>query len=502
MAVADRLRKARIGRALRRRPAEAASSEPEPPADAEPATPANAEPERPTPLARLWTALKFVGSAWTTLAAIVLNIAGALIFVAAVVLLHRAVTQPTIAISPIAAPEELVKKGFTPEVVAMRLRAALEQIVAEAKSPKKATDITTRMETPDIVLPHTGLSTETIAAQIRDLLDLDNRWSVTGDITADEGRYALNLKITNGKEESASRVETELSHIGDLFTAAARNVLEASDPISLLASFFGSDPDRAMEIARHIVGRYPSNDADVKWAHVLLGNILHARRNFKEASAEYNEALAIDPRFAPAHVSLGNALDSLGKPLLAIDEFKKAIAFDRQYALAHYNLGISLDDRGETDAAIDEFKKAVAINPQFAEAHNNLGNAFIAKRNIDDAIDHYKKAIAIYPQHAGYHYNLGNAFYNKRKLDEAIDEYNKTIAIYPQYADAHNNLGSALNARGDTDKAVAEYNEAIALDPLRASYHRSLAIVFARHGRDAEAKAEFQKASQLEAKPK
>lgn len=384
MPEADRLRKARIERALRWR-----------------------EAKRPTWLARIanfWTAIKaFLGGAWTALAAIVLNVGGALILAAAVVLLYRAVTQPTIAISPIAVPEDLVKKGFTPEVVAMHLRTALTQIIADAKSAKETATVTTRMETPDIVLPHSGLSTETIAAEIRELLGVNSRWSVTGDITTEGDRYALDLKITNGKDASTSRAKTDLTHIGDLFPAAARNILEASDPYQLAALLFALDPDRTMQILRSILARYSSGDAEVKWAHTLLGELLLNRRDFDEAIAECNKAIALDRQFAPPHVTLGHVMNGQGKTDAAIEEFSKAIEFDPQDAYVHNDLAGALYAQRKTDAAIAEYDKAIAIDPRFSWPHNNLGNVLKDQGKIDAAIAEYNKAIAIDPRFAAIH---------------------------------------------------------------------------------------------------
>lgn len=152
MAGADRLRKARIGRALRLRKAE----------------PAKALDEQPTLLSR-------AAGVWMTLKTFVLNTAGTLIFLSALILLYKAVVQPAIAISPISVPKELADKGYTPEATALQLQRALKKIVHDAKSMKHGADVTTQMDVPNIIVPRTGLSLETIAAEIRSLLGIVSR---------------------------------------------------------------------------------------------------------------------------------------------------------------------------------------------------------------------------------------------------------------------------------------------------------------------------------------
>ena len=75
--------------------------------------------------------------------------------------------RPSIAISPISVPKELADKGYAPEVIALQLQRALKKIVHDANSMKQIADVTTPMDVPNIIVPQTGLSLETIAAEIR-----------------------------------------------------------------------------------------------------------------------------------------------------------------------------------------------------------------------------------------------------------------------------------------------------------------------------------------------
>jgi hypothetical protein len=121
-------------------------------------------------------------------------------------------------------------RGYTPEATALQLQRALKKIVHDAKSMKHGADVTTQMDVPNIIVPRTGLSLETIAAEIRSLLGVVSRWSVSGDLTTENDRYSLNLRIANEKDSRISSSSSELKRIDNLFTFAAQSVLEVTDP--------------------------------------------------------------------------------------------------------------------------------------------------------------------------------------------------------------------------------------------------------------------------------
>jgi superkiller protein 3 len=95
--------------------------------------------------------------------------------------------------------------------------------------------------------------------------------------------------------------------------------------------------------------------------HNGLGYVLVRQGRAEEAVAEFQKAIAIDPRFAPAYNNLADALAVQGKLEAAADDYRRALA--EQPSEASYNaLGVILRKLGRQDEAADQFAKAKALS--------------------------------------------------------------------------------------------------------------------------------------------
>ncbi|HTV74615.1 MAG TPA: tetratricopeptide repeat protein [Candidatus Acidoferrales bacterium] len=89
-------------------------------------------------------------------------------------------------------------------------------------------------------------------------------------------------------------------------------------------------------------------------AHVCAG-----RR--AEALADFQAALALDPRFAPARVNVGNIHLEEGRLAEAIASYEAAIRGDDRYAPAYANLGVAYRRLGEYDKSVRALKIAARL---------------------------------------------------------------------------------------------------------------------------------------------
>ena len=234
-------------------------------------------------------------------------------------------------------------------------------------------------------------------------------------------------------------------------------------------------------------------------AHNNLGAALAKKGQIDEAIRQLQEALRLQPHFAPACNNLANALLLKGQIDEAIGQYQEAIRLNPDHAEAYYNLGTALLLKGQTDEAIRQFQEVLRLKPDHAEAHYNLGNVLGSKGQTDEAIRQFQEAIRLKPDHPLAHYNLGNAFLLKGQMDEAIRQYLEALRLNPNHAEAHYNLGTALGSKGQTDEAITQYQEAIRLNPGNADAHYNLGLALASKGQTEEAIRRFEGA--LKVKP-
>ena len=78
-------------------------------------------------------------------------------------------------------------------------------------------------------------------------------------------------------------------------------------------------------------------------------------------------------------------------------EFERALALDSRYAPAHYHLGRSLERRGETSAAIDAWRKALALDPGIGGAQLSLAHALSGRGEYSEALEHWRAGLQLQP---------------------------------------------------------------------------------------------------------
>jgi len=205
----------------------------------------------------------------------------------------------------------------------------------------------------------------------------------------------------------------------------------------------------------------------------------HIAGRERDAMAEYQAALRIDPDYVDAHNNLGNALSQIpGRLPDAMAEYQAALRINPDSAEAHNNLGNALSQiPGRLPDAMAEYQAALRINPDYADAHYNLGKSLSQiPGRLPDAMAEYQATLRIDPDYAAAHNNLGNALLQiPGRLPDAIAEYQAALRINPDYADAHYNLGISLSQiSGRSPDAMAEYQAALRINPDDADAHYNL----------------------------
>jgi tetratricopeptide (TPR) repeat protein len=205
----------------------------------------------------------------------------------------------------------------------------------------------------------------------------------------------------------------------------------------------------------------------------------HIAGRERDAIAEYQAALRIDPDYVDAHNNLGNALSQIpGRLPDAMAEYQAALRINPNSAEAHNNLGNALSQiPGRLPDAMAEYQAALRINPDYADAHYDFGKALSQiPGRLPDAMAEYQAALRINPDYAAAHNNLGNALLQiPGRLPEAMAEYQAALRIDPDYADAHYNLGVSLSQiPGRSPDAMAEYQAVLRINPDDADAHYNL----------------------------
>lgn len=100
-------------------------------------------------------------------------------------------------------------------------------------------------------------------------------------------------------------------------------------------------------------------------AHASLGKL-------DKATADFTEAVRLNPANALALYNRGNVHFDRGDMRKAIADFDVAIAKDPEFTLAYFNRGIAHENLGEREQSIADYRKALALAPELKPARDRL----------------------------------------------------------------------------------------------------------------------------------
>jgi TolB-like protein/DNA-binding winged helix-turn-helix (wHTH) protein/Tfp pilus assembly protein PilF len=187
----------------------------------------------------------------------------------------------------------------------------------------------------------------------------------------------------------------------------------------------------------------------------------------------FNQAIAIDPNYAPAFAGLAdcyNLLDDYNvlPPNEAIPLAKvaaeKALAIDSTLAEAHASLGFA-QVRYDWNwiGAEKEFKRAIELKPNYADAHHWYALQLAMMGRFKEAINEIYKAQKLDPLSLIINTNIGWLYFFERKYDLAEEQLKRTLEMDQNFIAAHVKLGWVYEQQEKYNDAIAQFKNALAL---------------------------------------
>jgi TolB-like protein/Flp pilus assembly protein TadD len=310
-----------------------------------------------------------------------------------------------------------------------------------------------------------------------------------GSVQKVNDQVRVNVQLIKAANEAHLWAEVYDRKLTDIFAVESEIAKTIAD--TLQAKLTGSE--------QRIIAARPTDNAEAHQLY-LKGRFFWNKRtanDLKKSIDYFNQAIAVDPNYAPAYAGVADAYVLLpgytgGSPHdcypKAKAAAKKALALDDTLAEAHTTLGMAIwSYEFDFAEANKEFERAIELNPNYATGHQQYGNVTLAAvGRFDDAIAEGKRAVELDPLSLIINADLGMTYYFARRYDEAIAQHRKTLEMDPGFYFARLGLGEALAAKGTLDKAIVEYQKARELndDPFLLAL---LGNAYARSGNRTEA---------------
>ncbi len=194
------------------------------------------------------------------------------------------------------------------------------------------------------------------------------------------------------------------------------------------------------------------------WAAFNEG-VITAKEAKSKIRAAAEKALALDPGSAEAHTSLANYKSWYEHDWAGADkEFRQAIALNPNYAFAHDQFALTLGCQGRFDEAIAEGKRAEELDPLDPAIAVDNTLAFTGKGEFQKAKDEARRGAELDPTFFFPQMQFGWIDLQQGNVRAAIPELEKAEKMEaPPFATAY--LGYAYGAVGERDRALATIEE-------------------------------------------
>jgi len=175
-----------------------------------------------------------------------------------------------------------------------------------------------------------------------------------------------------------------------------------------------------------------------------LGAVWEERKDFTEASGEYEKAVGLEPSYESALAGLANVDLNLGRTKEAAQMFQKALQLKPDDVKAITNYGTALQLLGETDAAKTQYQLAISLAPDDDDAYCDLGVLLFRAGDADAAVVQFDRAAKINPRNPTPLFNLAAIYQKSGRPELAVKLYERVLQLSPGDPDATAALQSLL----------------------------------------------------------
>ena len=220
----------------------------------------------------------------------------------------------------------------------------------------------------------------------------------------------------------------------------------------------------------------------------LQGRYFSERRSkeyLEKANGYYEQAIKLDPGYAPAWVGMALArssqADSGYLPLeegyrKAREAAEQALALDANLAEAHVAMGrIKRTYDWDWAGAEASYQRALALEPGNATVVRGAASMAVTLGRFEEALAASRRAVELDPLSVAAHSSLGFHAYRAGRMKEAAAALKKGLELNPEFPALHAFFGRVYLAQARPKEALAEMNRETAstwrLYGLALAYH-------------------------------
>jgi len=314
-------------------------------------------------------------------------------------------------------------------------------------------------------------------------------WVLEGTLRRSGDRLRITAQLTSTEDGQllwSERFDRTFADVFAIQDEIARTIVDTLR-VAPFAEFAAPSPNRRTEnitaYGLYLRGRYAWNT--------------RTQEGITEAIRYFEQAIAEDPRYAPAYTGLADSyslqLDYRSVPVaegfaLAKQYARKALELDETVAEAHASLAWSLFIYDwDWEGAGREFRRALELDPRYATAHQWYAFWLTARGRLDEALVEAHTALELDPASVSIRRSVGWVYYYARRYDQARYHMARAVAMNPTAAETYRVLGLLLAQQDQWNEAERVLREGMTLPGAATYTAAALGYVLARAGKRTEA---------------
>jgi TolB-like protein/DNA-binding winged helix-turn-helix (wHTH) protein len=320
--------------------------------------------------------------------------------------------------------------------------------------------------------------------------ELNVAWVLDGTIQQSADRVRVSARLLDALDGSAAwsgSFDEAFTNVFDVQEAISRRVADVLMPQLSEGerSVLSASGTRNAEAYRlYLQGRYHAQ--------------LFTPDAFRRSIALYEQAIAVDPRYAYAYAGLADVhrrtqYTSNTAPRPTFDAMRsaalRAVELDPRYGDGHAMLGwVAYWYDWDWRKAEQTQRYAMVLNPSSVDAHLGLGHVLLTTGRGAEALQSFVRAREVDPLSLTAHTLEGAVLAMHDRADDGIARIERALALNPEFWIAHLFLGTVLFNLGRSEQSLASLRRAVEFSRGSAWATGPLAYTLGQAGRADDAR--------------
>jgi tetratricopeptide (TPR) repeat protein len=273
------------------------------------------------------------------------------------------------------------------------------------------------------------------------------------------------------KNQPHSRAARSLTQC--LIVAALGGLFAAAPGCQSLDNYFAKKRDRSGTTTATAAnnGRPPAI-TDIASASVMRAQTFENQGNYEQALAEFEKAIATNPRMTVAYLGAGDIYRQKGDYQTAEQRYGAAAQIEPKNFDAQYLHGLALQMLDRVSEAVRAYLRALTIRPEDFNANLNLGTAYLQLNEPREALPYAERAVKLNGKNGPARTNLGAIYASLGRHEDAITEFQQAAELTELSGPLLLNLAESLNKTHRYEEMVNTLEQLEKSEPSAISSER------------------------------